>query len=59
MSRSPSKKEKLARKSTDRTNGMRRKREDDKRGNGNGDDNKTDELRLEENNSRKEDRYRM
>lgn len=54
MSRSPSKKEKLARKSTDRANGMRRKREDDERGNGSS-DNKTEGGEIQENNNPKKE----
>ncbi len=57
MSRSPLKKSKLARKQTDRTNGMRRKRDGDDRGdNGedNGGGNRDNKVELKDN-SRKED----
>ena len=59
LSRNPRKKEKLARKQTDRANGMRRKRDKEDDLNDGDDSNQTnDELQLEDNNSNKEE-YRM
>ena len=56
MSRSLSKKQKLARKQADREAGMRRKRNRDDEDN-DGDDN--DKIQLEDNNSQGEEDYRM